>query len=189
MEKIALNVFNDPNYVCHCGTSPMCSFIGESPEAYFERTGRTKPGGIMSEEAQAKEMETLYPLENKIEIAGKKFEITSLKFRKNRQVANILIKAARKTRQNKGLDLGDRELLAFDVAQEFIGDDMATIYAIVLDETQEWIEDNLDLASEAKLWEAFVEVNDLPLLIRTVQRLMKGTSAKGAFGNQAGATS
>jgi hypothetical protein len=60
---------------------------------------------------------------------------------------------------------------------ELFGDRLADIYALITGASGEYIRNNLSISEEIALWKAFLEINDLPLLVADVRSIL--SSVKG----------
>jgi len=109
-----------------------------------------------------------------VEVFGKKKEIKPFVLR-NRIIVVKTITSILKGILNSNpeiLQSNDALAIGTVVVQE-AGDKLIGIYAVILEETEEFILDNLVMKEEIALIEAVMEVNDLPFLISQVQRILK----------------
>lgn len=59
---------------------------------------------------------------------------------------------------------------------ELFGDRLADIYAVVTGAPADYIRQHLSIAEEIALWRAFLEVNQLPLLVADVRSILASVS-------------
>lgn len=118
-----------------------------------------------------KDLDILYPEGKKLVIAGREFVIKPLVFKQRvkllRIITGIGIDLAKKYPGLRTNNLKIEQLI--EPLCDIAGDRMKTVYSILLNVEPEWIEENLDLKSEIRLINIFLEQNDIPFLIGQVK--------------------
>lgn len=118
----------------------------------------------MSEE-QKSDSEIFYPKGKIINIAGKEFTILPFVLKNRIKFVRILSDALLKASvdypnlQNTGL--AQIASLLISIA----GEKLIEIYELVLNESKEWLMENVKLRDESEIITAILEVNEIPLLV------------------------
>ena len=116
------------------------------------------------------------PKTKKITVAGKDFEIKPFVIRTRTKFLKIIFEVFKELSE-KRLELKLDNLQAKNATQlvpvliEAAGERLIDIYTLVIEESREWMEGNIQIKDEVAIIEAILEVNDISFLAAQVKNL------------------
>lgn len=119
-----------------------------------------------------KDLETLVASGKKIMIAQREFEIRPFVLRNRIKFVKIVSDILMSVGSAIGPDIQNSPAKAIPILVEAAGEKINDVYAMVLGVDLEWCLDNLTIKDELAIWEAVLEVNDIPFIVRRIKEAL-----------------